>query len=372
MKRAVIAVALVLSACPAKTPIVVPTVDPSPSGSVAPSPEPSKTAAVARVAVRAAFVGKEGLYLYDVKADTVQHLLAGDGIMQPRFLNRDTVAFLRDEGTGSAVIAYNIATQALTTLHTSNATIGAWAPRPDNEEIAYVATDANAYPQVRYRALVGNQSTLVVTTLARALGRGTELSEQRLVRWSPDARRTLVVYTPADGDEHPVPDSAAQLQVRGADGRLEFAPPQAQQATQATMSLDGRRIYYRSSAGTRVWDAATDTTASVPGRPPAWFNPTPSIDGHMLAYDTGATTEKVRVETIDVRSGARRQVGPTGRIRPIYADLRTLWTQTVIPCTGECLTSVTPGTEVFATDLRNGRERKLALTSLQDLAVFYA
>jgi Tol biopolymer transport system component len=372
MKRAVIALALLLTGCPAKTPIVVPTADPSPSGSVAPSPEPSPSTKAAPVAVRAAYVEGDGLFLYDVAKDSVQQILAGGGMRQPRFMNRDTIAFLRDEGTGTAVIAYDVRTQSLTTLHTSNAPIGAWSPRSDNEEIAYVATDQNAYPQLRYRALVGNASTLVVTTLARAFGREADLSEQTLVRWSPDARRTLMVFTPADGEGDPVPDSAAQLQVRGADGRLEFAPPQAQQATQAAMSPDGRKVYYRSSAGTRMWDAATRATAAVPGRPPIWFNPTVSIDGRALAYDTGATSAKVRVEVLDLRNGTRTQVGPTGRVHPVYATLRTLWTQSVAPCPAECLTDVTPGREVFATDLRNGNERKLALTSLQDLAVHYA
>lgn len=370
MKRASIAIALVLTACPAKTPVVTPDPEPSRSSSAAPSPEPSPSTKAPK-ALRAAYIGDDGLYLYDVSADTVLQLLSGTGIRQPRFLNRDTIAFVRDEGAGSSVMSFNTRTRALTTLHTSNAPINAWAPRADNQEIAYVVTDSNGYPQVRYRALVGNLSTLVVTTLARAPGRERDIGDQTSVQWSPDGRRTLISYTPADGEGEPVPNTAAQVQVRRSDGALEFAPPQSRGATQAVMSADGRKVYFRSSQGRRVWDAATKATSAVPGNPPVWFDPVASLDGRTIAYDTGATTAKVKVEVLDVRTGTRTQVGPSGRMHPVYADNRTIWIRSVVPCQPDCFYPVSPGPEVFAVDLRTGKERKLKLTSLQDVTLFY-
>lgn len=364
--------AMLLTACPAKTPVVDPGPEPTGSASIAPSPAPTPTKRGTPSAVRAAYIGEDGLFLYDVKTDTVQHLVQGQGIKQPRFLNRDTIAFVRDEGTGSAIVSYDVRTRALTTLHTSEAQINTWAPRPDNQEIAYIVTDANRYPQVRYRALVGNRTTLVVTTLARAFGREADLADQASIQWSPDGRRTLIVFTPADGEGLPVPDTAAQLQVRASDGALEFAPPQRQEATQAVLSVDGRKVYLRSTRGARLWDAATGGTAPVPGRPPAWFNLTRSPDGRALAYDTGATSMKARVETLDLRTGTRTQVGRAGRVHPVYANLRTVWTQALQPCEPECLYPVMPGPTVYATDLRTGVERTLKLPTLQDIAVFSA
>lgn len=364
---------LLLTACPARTP-VVPDPTAASTASPAPSPNPTTTKRALPVATRVAYIAEDGLSLYDVKADTVQQVLRGSGIRQPRFLNRDTIAFVRDEGTGSTISTYDVRTRAVTTLHTTDAPIRVWAARPDNEELAYIVVGDDAYPQVRFRSLVGNQTTLVVTTLARALGREADLSDQMLLRYAPDGARVLISFSPADGEPgQKIPDSAAQMQVRALDGALEFAPPHAQDATQAVLSTDGKRVtYMRASGPARVWDAATGKVSQLRGAPARWFNPAPSLEGRTIAYDTGATSVKVRVEILDVRTGTRTALGPAGRANPVFANSRTVWMQSVQPCEPDCLLPVTPGPEVYAVDMRTGAERKLKIPTLQDIAISYA
>ena len=361
---------LVLVGCTAGTPIASPTPprthSPTPSASATPRPTPP-----APVARQAVFAADAALWLYDVKTNIVTQLATGSALRQPRWVSKTKVSFLQDAGTQTAIQMIDLTTRQVTDVATVRDGINVYAWSPDRETIAYLSTDPSAYPHLVYLSAAGDSVRQPVATLARALGRGSDISDQSVIRFSPDGAAVLVVYTPADGDPaHPVNREQGQFQVRGLDGSLQFWSDQTGEPTMGVWSGDGRRVYFRTKQGVRLWKVGASRSVSVRGIP-AWFDPWASPDGRFVAFDTGARSTAVVVRSFDLRTGARKDVSPAGFFHPVVADAHTVWAQRVTPCDPGCIEPVQPGPEVFAFDTVTKASRKLTLTSLLDLDVRY-
>jgi hypothetical protein len=102
-----------------------------------------------------------------------------------------------------------------------------------------------------------------------------------------------------------------------------------------------------------------------------WFNPSFSPDGGRIAFDSGFESPGVRVKLFDVRARTIKTISKPGRALPIFAGPTTIWAQQVKACQGVCLVPAELGSQVYAIDLRTGKERVLALRSLMQIDVLY-
>jgi len=368
MRRAAASVAaLLMVACSAKTPVVneslpagVPVVTSSPPALRAPVP----------VAKKAVFTATNGLWLYDVKTDAISQFAQGEGLALAKFITETDVSFLQDAGGGSVLRAVDLKTRKVRDLFSVPGGIQTYGWSPDHQTVAYITTDTAAFPHLYFRQIVGTGAPRAVTTLARAFGRESDISDQLHIEWSADGNSVLVVYTPADGEpgSHAVTDDASQLQVRGADGSLQFSADQSGEPTMGVWS--GKSVYFRARTGVRHW--VPGKTASVGARGGlAWFDPSASRDGRFIAFDTGASSMSVRVRRFDVKTKVTSDVTPQGFFSPVYVDANTIWAQRVQRCEPDCLTPIVAGPEVDAFDIKTGKGKKLALTTLVDADVFF-
>jgi WD40 repeat protein len=314
------------------------------------------------------------LFYYDVARDFLQEVARGGNIAQPKLLDQTHVSFIQGASSGSSasLMVIDVPSRQVRTIFTIPSGIRAYGWSPDGQVVAYVTTDARDFPLLRYRRVEGDQTTRSVATLARAMGRDFEPSDQVLVDWSRDGQRVLVCFTPADGEpDREVPADQSQLQVRSATGSLLFAADHADEPTMAAWASRDRRLYYRTDGGARVWDSSTGAVSGVAGGT-RWFDPWVSPDGALLAYDTGQGSARARVRVLDLRTGITRTVGPAGRYHPVFASANVLWTQALRRCTGACIFPVTPTRDVYATSLRTSKERAITIGKLSGVDVFYA
>lgn len=356
-----------LTACSAKTPVIAD--KPQPTGTVvSPSPSPSASKRSVPVARSAVYVADDAITLYDVKADTITQLARGEGLSLAKFVSATQVSFLQDTGGATTLRVLDTKTREVRDLLSVPTGIQTYGWSPDRQVIAYVTTDAQAYPHVHFRSLVADAATQTVATLARALGRDSTALDEARIEFSPDGEYVLIVYTPADGDG--VPAEQSQLQVRSIDGGLAYAADHASDPTMGLWSADGSRVFYRTRRGARAWSPASGRSLQLKGGV-AWFDPWVSRDGRSIAFDTGATSLEVVVRTLDLRTGEKKTVSKAGYFHPVVANARTVWAQRVQPCDPDCLNPVVPGPEVIAIDLKTGDQRKLAIATLVDVDVLY-
>ncbi len=364
------ALALCLSAvaCSGKSPSVDPTATSTARGTASPSPTgPSKpTSPVARLAV---YAQGGRLWLYDAAKNTLRDLARGKGLRMAKFVNANEISFL--QGTEPAVLRIiDIKTGAVRDVFTESEGIDVYGWSPDRAILAYISTDRHSYPHLQYRYIGSDVPVQSVATLARAFGRGGIATDQMKIQFSPDGDDILIVYTPADGSaSEDFSPEQSQLQVRSFDGELAFAADMEDGPTMATWSVDGTRVFFRIDQGARAWRADTGVVEGVRGGV-RWFNPWPSPDGKLLAYDTGSDSTAVRTGVIDLDKGSRRTVSGGGRYHPVFARANLLWVQRVRACTA-CLGATEAAPEVFSLNITTGAEKKLALRSLAEIDVWY-
>jgi Tol biopolymer transport system component len=288
----------------------------------------------------------------------------------PRWLDAGHVSFLQGDSSSTAntLRIVDLKTGAATDVFTASTGINVYGWSPDGQTVAYITTDSNGYPHLWYRT-IADGATQSVATLARALGRGANASDETLIQYSRDGSYVLVVYTPADGSGPAVPPEQSQFQVRGSDGALAFSDDISSEPTMGVFSRDGRTVYFRDSSGVRAWTASTALTRRL--RKVAWFNPSPSPDGARVAFDTGPESVKARIKLLDLRALTLKTVSGPGRAYPIFAGPHTVWAQEIKACSTVCLGSTEVGTRVFSIDTATLAERVLPIQSLADVDVFY-
>lgn len=372
----VAALTIALAACSARTPAAG---DTEPSISAPPtSPGPSVTASPAarraRKAVAAVYALEGGLWYYDVAADTVHKLTQGPGIRAPRWIGPDEISFLQDRLQGersSTLFRVNVRTGAIAEVFAVETGVATYGWSPDGTTVAYVTVDDLDFPQIHFRSLAGGGSVRTVATLARQLGREYVDDDLLRIAYAPDGEHVLIVYTIASGEGGELALEESAVQVRTADGALAYAPAPENGPTMAFWAPDGARMLFRIRSGARSWQVQGGRVEWVPGKP-VWFDPSPSPDGRLVAFDTGASSPSSRIRLVDLRAGTIRPLGGPGRAYPIFATTAQVWAQRIRACAGDCLVPGQPVNEVVAIEVATGKERRLAIRSLLDVDVRYA
>ncbi|MGZ4205265.1 MAG: hypothetical protein ACXVES_08415 [Actinomycetota bacterium] len=362
---------LLLASCSAHTPATK--ASPSSSASLSPSPSAGPTKKPVHIASArwAVYTDRGSIWLYDVRANSVRKVTTGGVVRLPEFLDAGHISFIQGAADGSenTLRTLDLKSGSATDVFSEPTGIGAYDWSPDHQTIAYVTTDSDSYPHIRFRS-VADGSSQPITTLARALGRGANASDEARVEFSKDGSQVLIVYTPADGSpDQPVPAEQSQFQVRARDGSLSFAGDMSKEPTMGAFSPDGKTVEFRDDTGVRTWTVSTGATRTL--RKVTWFDPSPALDGRYVAFDTGWESPSVRVRIFDLRGVTVQTLSVAGRAFPVFAGPRTVWAQQVTKCSGACLTPGQPVARVYAIDVQNKSERLLAITSIQDVDVLY-
>jgi hypothetical protein len=305
------------------------------------------------------------IWLYDVRSNKTRQVTKGGIVSMPRWIDADHFSFV-DSG-GTLKIA-DIQAATTTDVFVAPGGIQAYGWSPDHQTVAYIETDASSYPHLRYYS-VPDGTTQSVATLARALGRGADASDESRIQYSKDGAYVLVVYTPADGTSGgPTPPEQSQFQIRSKDGALVYADELTRDPTMGMFSRDGKTVYWRDSGGLRTWSTGGSTRTI---RKIGWFDPWTSPDGTFAAFDTGSGSTSVRVKTINLRSFAVTTASAAGRAFPVFVAPHTVWAQEIVACSGDCPGGTQPGARVFAIDTVTRAERVIAIQSLADVDVLY-
>ena len=317
----------------------------------------------------ALYVYQNSIWLYDVRTNKTRQVTTGGTVRMPKWLDANHFSFIQGDSstTANTLRVVDLKTGTPTDVFTSDTGIDVYGWSPDGQTVAYITTDSDSYPHLRYRS-VSDGATQSVATLARAFGRDAGQSDETLIQFSKDGSYVLVVYTPADGTGAAIPPEQSQFQVRGSDGTLAFSDDTSRDPTMGLFSRDGRTVYFQDSGGVRAWATTTALTRTV--RKLKWFHPSSSPDGSQIAFDTGADSPaKVRVRVLDLRSLTVTTISKPGRYLPIFAGPRTVWAQEIHGCSG--CGPVEATARVYAIDTKTGAERLLAIPWILDADVLY-
>jgi dipeptidyl aminopeptidase/acylaminoacyl peptidase len=317
----------------------------------------------------ALYAYQNSIWLYDVRTNKTRQVTRGGTVRMPRWLDANHFSFIQGDSasTTETLRSADLKTGTTTDVFTSATGINVYGWNPDGQTVAYITTDSDSSPHLRYRS-VSDGATQSVATLARAFGRGADQSDETLIQFSKDGSYVLVVYTPADGTGAAIPAEQSQFQVRGSDGTLAFSDATSREPTMGVFSRDGRTVYFLDSGGIRAWTTTTALTRTV--RKLKWFDPSPSPDGSQIAFDTGGDSPtKVRVRILDLRSLTVTTISKPGRYLPIFAGPHTVWAQEIKGCSG--CGPVEATAHVYSIDTKTGAERLLAIPWILDAAVLY-
>ena len=167
----------------------------------------------------------------------------------------------------------------------------AWSP--DGSSVAYLLyVDAPGLGSGNANQLWikrGTAAPRALTPLIPLYGRGGSISDETIIRFSPDGKYLLMVDTFVTSGPPGSPE-LAPFQVRSVqDGSLVWAAPSALQPTGkfqfVTMAVwlhQTDRIYYRDSVGVQTWDAPSTDRTIYPGL--GWYSPSISPDDRLVAY----------------------------------------------------------------------------------------
>lgn len=314
---------------------------------------------------QALYVYQSSIWLYDVKTNTTRQVTQGGNVSMPKWIDATHFSFVQD---GAALKVADLKAATTSDVFSAPGGIQAYGWSPGAQMVAYIETDANAYPHLRFRS-VSDGSTQSVATLARALGRGANASDEARIEYSKDGVYVMVVYTPADGTPgQPTPPEQSQFQIRNSDGSLAFADDLVREPTMGFFSRDGKTAYWRNSSGTRAWTTSGSTRTL---RSLQWFDPWLSPDGTTVAFDTGSESLKVRVRVLSLKTLTVTTASAAARAFPVFVAPHTVWAQEIVPCVGDCPGGTQPGTHVYSIDTSTRAERLLPIQSLLDVDVFY-
>jgi len=367
MRRAALLVAtVVLAACSAHTGV---SLSPSATGTVSrgasPSPSPTKRSAHVVSARQALYVYQNSIWLYDVKTNTTHQVTRGGNVSMPKWIDANHFSFVQD---GAALKIADLKAATTSDVLSAAGGIQAYGWSPGAQTVAYIETDSNAYPHLRYFT-ISDGTTQSVATLARALGRGADASDEAHIEYSKDGAYVLVVYTPADGAPgQATPAEQSQFQIRSSSGALAYADDLARDPTMGVFSRDGKTAYWRDSSGVRAWSTGGSTRTL---RTLQWFDPWPSPDGSSVAFDTGWESLKVRVKVLNLKTAAVTTASAPARAFPVFVGPHTVWAQEIVPCGADCPGGTQPGARVFSIDTGTRAEKLLPIQSLSGVDVLY-
>jgi hypothetical protein len=360
MRRRAGVLAVALTACTARTPVVDPTGTASPTLSPTSSPRPTIEPTTP---VRAAVINDGGISLYEVATGALERLATGSGLANLSWLGPTELAVVVD-GAGSATLrTIDTASRASTDVLTVDGDLLAYGFDRERTALATMVATASGFVDVEIRYLVGGFAVQAVTTM-RLDGSDRTLDVQFATSFSPDGQRLLIVHTEnASGTEETAP-----LQVRRLDGSLEYWVDSDRDPTEATWLPDGSLVF-RSLDGVRRWKPGKSQSSAL-GDLSTWYAPWVGPNGRVVAYDTGRFSRRVQVRRVNVLTGVVTDIGPPGRANPVYAAGNEIWTQIVQRCRPDCFEPFVLGPIVYALNPNTGEERVISLPTLEGLALW--
>jgi hypothetical protein len=207
----------------------------------------------------------------------------------------------------------------------------AWSP--DGGSLAYLLyTSAPGLGSGAANQLwlkTGDAPARPLTPLIPLFGRGGSISDETIVRFSPDGKYLVMVDTYVDGPTPASPDQA-HFQVRAMPaGNLVWVPPTALTAgdkigasfaTMAAWSRTTDRLYYRDPGGVHTWDPPSTVAMIAAGL--AWFSPMVSPDDKLIAYTVNLDAQP-HVEVRDLVTNKVRKL-PGIRASPFFVSNSTM------------------------------------------------
>lgn len=233
-----------------------------------------------------AYTEEGDLWLYDVKRDDVKRL-TDDGPERsgnrssPNFLGNGCVVYVSSHPAAIAVLS--IEGGPSRTIIEEEGWIMDLDVSPDGSTLLYLHIHRDSTYQLKRLSASGGVPS-VLRTFAPNPGRGASTEDEVSVAWSPDGATILAVNTHAGLENEP------DIFLLDEHGRDVFPP---WRGTHARWSPDGRRVYYRGSAGDygtkelgwRAFDISSRRTTTI-GMRAGTNNLAISPDGRYAAYDT--------------------------------------------------------------------------------------
>ena len=211
----------------------------------------------------------------------------------------------------------------------------------------------------------GSSPPRALTPLIPLYGRGGSISDENVVRFSPDGKYLLMVDTFVGTGPSASPDQAremAPLQIRSVqDGGFVWAAPSAlrasgkyQFATMAVWLHQADRLYYRDSMGVQTWDPPSIDGTIYPGL--AWYSPSISPDDRLVAYAVDLDAQP-HVEVRELATKAIRVI-PGIRGAPFFLSSNLLFVAEFAPSTqyGPGVPPHSPNGRAVVIDLRTNVE----------------
>ena len=312
------------------------------------------------------------IMLYDSASSAPQKLvsIASGTPAQPRFISDHEIAYVETTNQGtSRIMKLDLATRQPVLDLSAAGYVPAFAYKHDGSTLAYLLHDAATGKAALHWRTNGQGTSYGLNSVP---GRGVGPDDELRLQYSPDDKYLLMVDTFV-GHQAQAPETG-QFIVFRADHTVAFVPPSgtSTNATHAAWSKQTNRLYYRDASGIRSWDAevhAVDTV--VPGV--HWYEPSPSADGHWIAYTTIDAQSVPHVTLLDLTNAQSIDVGTQPRSHAVFVSASTILYLEEAPCTTECLGGGYQTTgKILTYNLTTKTESALPITdvnNLSDLAV---
>lgn len=306
--------------------------------------------------------------LYDSATNAPQKLVsqASGPPVQPRFVSAHRVAYIETTSQGtSRIMSLDLSTRTPTVVVSATGLVPAFAYTHDGSTLAYLVHD----PLTGNAALHWHRGTQDTTyPLNHIPGRGVSRDDELRLEYSSDDHYLLMLDTFV-GEQGQAPETG-QFIVFRADHTVAFVPPSgtSSNATHAAWSKKGNRLYYRDATGVRTWDPEVPQVGTlVAGL--HWYDPSPSADGHWIAYTDVDRQNVPRAKLYDLDVGHTVDATMESRSHPAFVTPESLWYLEETPCTSECLGGPFQASgKVFAYNLTTKTESVLPFTDVVELS----
>jgi len=311
------------------------------------------------------------IVLYDSASSAPQKLvsLSAGTPAQPRFISDHEIAYIETTNQGtSRIMKMDLATRQPVVDLSASAYVPAFAYKHDGSTLAYLLHNPSTGKAALHWRTNGQDTTYALNSVP---GRGVGPDDEVRLQYSPDDKYLLMVDTFV-GQQAQVPETG-QFIVFRADDTVAFVPPSgtSTNATHAVWSKQSNRLYYRDASGIRSWDAEVHSVNTVVTGI-QWYLPSPSADGHWIAYTTIDSRSVPHVKLLDLATAQSSDATALPRSHSVFVSANTILYLEEAPCTTECLGGGYQTTgKILTYNLTSKTESALPITdvnSLSDLA----
>ncbi len=347
----------------------------NPSGSSTPSPSTATSASASstpatafRVLLSVMTASGTDIMLHDSASSAPQKLvsIAAGTPPQQRFISDHQIAYVETTNQGtSRIMTLDLATRQPVLEVSAAGYVPAFAYKHDGSALAYLVHDPLTGKAALHWRANGQDTSYGLNTVP---GRGVGPDDELRLQYSPDDKYLLMVDTFV-GQQAQAPETG-QFIVFRADNTVAFVPPSgtSSNATQAAWSRQTNRLYYRDASGIRTWDAEVhEVNTLAPGV--HWYEPSPSADGHWIAYTTIDARAVPHVKLIDLTSAHTLDVSAQPRSHAVFVSPDTILYLEEAPCATECLGGGYQTTgKILTYNLTTKTESALPITDVRDLS----